>query len=383
MMAAASDHADPAMVRMLLDRGARVDARDDEGRSALDWALMQGETDVARLLRQAGAPVSPARLDGHDARRRAGPAAHGSRAEGRVDARHDRTVVQQPDWMRLVPQPEPAGDGATRRQHARHHHRAGRCLACDCGNASAVEAAPECEFRRRLRWSGLCADRDLRPDCHGRRRRCRRMASPTVRRYASPRVRVRTARGRSTTCGPRSAAIRFSTRHSPFVRSTPTRRRRSVVDTQRRIDAARAFLLQAEPRDTQDEAMKLIGLVWAKAPSTAIAAQARRLKTLQRANGGWGQTPLMSPDAYATGQSLFALRALRDITALGDLPARRAVSADDAARRRIVVRAVARIRVSAVSRVRIPARPEPVHLCRGDLVGGDGARSRDRGSGGV
>ena len=53
--------------------------------------------------------------------------------------------------------------------------------------------------------------------------------------------------------------------------------------------------------------MKLIGLVWAKAPSTAIAAQARRLKTLQRANGGWGQTPLMSPDAYATGQSLFAL----------------------------------------------------------------------------
>jgi hypothetical protein len=54
--------------------------------------------------------------------------------------------------------------------------------------------------------------------------------------------------------------------------------------------------------------MKLMGLVWARATSAEIASQAHRVKALQRADGGWGQTPLMASDAYATGQALEALR---------------------------------------------------------------------------
>ena len=54
--------------------------------------------------------------------------------------------------------------------------------------------------------------------------------------------------------------------------------------------------------------MKLMGLVWAKAPAATIAAQSHRVRSLQRADGGWGQTPLMTADAYATGQALQALR---------------------------------------------------------------------------
>jgi len=54
--------------------------------------------------------------------------------------------------------------------------------------------------------------------------------------------------------------------------------------------------------------MKLMGLVWAHAPASEIASQTRRLQELQRADGGWGQTPLMGTDAYATGQALQALR---------------------------------------------------------------------------
>jgi hypothetical protein len=44
-----------ALVRLLIDKGADLNARDDRGRTALDWATMQGETDIARLLREAGA----------------------------------------------------------------------------------------------------------------------------------------------------------------------------------------------------------------------------------------------------------------------------------------------------------------------------------------
>src|SRR5207244_675343 len=68
MMAAAAYRPDPAVVRLLIARGAHVNARDDVGRSALDWALTQGDTDVAKLLRAAGgqttarlqAPPAPA-----------------------------------------------------------------------------------------------------------------------------------------------------------------------------------------------------------------------------------------------------------------------------------------------------------------------------------
>jgi ankyrin repeat protein len=64
MMAAAAYRPDPALVRLLIDRGAQVGARDDAGRSALDWALTQGETGIVTLLRAAGAestaPPAPA-----------------------------------------------------------------------------------------------------------------------------------------------------------------------------------------------------------------------------------------------------------------------------------------------------------------------------------
>lgn len=63
MMAAAATAPNPAMVRLMLDMGADVAARDSVGRTALDWALLQGDTPVARLLREAGIQTTaPVRL---------------------------------------------------------------------------------------------------------------------------------------------------------------------------------------------------------------------------------------------------------------------------------------------------------------------------------
>ena len=55
MMAAASARPNPAVAELLLENGADLHARDDVGRTALDWALTQGETPVVRQLREAGA----------------------------------------------------------------------------------------------------------------------------------------------------------------------------------------------------------------------------------------------------------------------------------------------------------------------------------------
>jgi N-acyl-D-amino-acid deacylase len=76
-----------------------------------------------------------------------------------------------------------------------------------------------------------------------------------------------------------------------------------------RIARGRAYLDAATPRHTQDEAFKLLGLVWSHAPPAAIEGQRDRLLALQRAGGGWGQRPTMAPDAYQTGQVLYALHA--------------------------------------------------------------------------
>jgi len=76
-----------------------------------------------------------------------------------------------------------------------------------------------------------------------------------------------------------------------------------------RTARAREFLRAAPPASTQDEAFKLLGFVWSRLPMTEIAAQAKRLLALQRADGGWAQLPTMASDAYATGQALYALQA--------------------------------------------------------------------------
>jgi hypothetical protein len=81
------------------------------------------------------------------------------------------------------------------------------------------------------------------------------------------------------------------------------------TEMNRRVVRGRAFLQNAFPDDTQDQAFKLLGLLWSRAPAREIARETAALLALQRADGGWGQLPAMAPDAYATGQALYALHA--------------------------------------------------------------------------
>ena len=53
--------------------------------------------------------------------------------------------------------------------------------------------------------------------------------------------------------------------------------------------------------------MRLMGLVWTKAPQARVEAAVREVRTRQEADGGWSQFGRTAPDAYATGLSLFAL----------------------------------------------------------------------------
>jgi hypothetical protein len=80
-----------------------------------------------------------------------------------------------------------------------------------------------------------------------------------------------------------------------------------AADTAARIDRAKAWMLAATAERTQERAFQVLGLTWAHADRSAIANAVRDLRTLQRADGGWGQLPSMPTDAYATGMALYAL----------------------------------------------------------------------------
>jgi ankyrin repeat protein len=76
-----------------------------------------------------------------------------------------------------------------------------------------------------------------------------------------------------------------------------------------RIAKAKAWLLQAKAVTSEDRSMQLLGLVYAGADANTIAKLAKAIVADQRGDGGWGQRDSMACDAYATGQSLYALQA--------------------------------------------------------------------------
>ncbi|MBX9580803.1 MAG: hypothetical protein K2X87_10890 [Gemmataceae bacterium] len=76
---------------------------------------------------------------------------------------------------------------------------------------------------------------------------------------------------------------------------------------EKRIAAARGWLLKTPAKDTEDRVYRLFGLKEVGADEKEIAAAAWELLKTQRADGGWGQKDDMAADAYATGTALVAL----------------------------------------------------------------------------
>jgi ankyrin repeat protein len=77
-----------------------------------------------------------------------------------------------------------------------------------------------------------------------------------------------------------------------------------------RIGRAVEWLAKQNPQSTEDRVMQLLGLQWAGAQTPLREKRMRELLELQRPDGGWAQTPYLTSDAYATGQVLYTLHQL-------------------------------------------------------------------------
>jgi hypothetical protein len=70
---------------------------------------------------------------------------------------------------------------------------------------------------------------------------------------------------------------------------------------------ARAWLASASANSAEERNMRLMGLVWAKAPRRDVESAMGEVLRKQKPDGGWSQLDPLATDAYATGMSLYAL----------------------------------------------------------------------------
>jgi ankyrin repeat protein len=78
-------------------------------------------------------------------------------------------------------------------------------------------------------------------------------------------------------------------------------------EMQTRIAKARRWLLQAKPVTQEDRNMQLLGLAWADVSGSTLKQLATAILAEQQADGGWRQREGLGSDAYATGETLYAL----------------------------------------------------------------------------
>jgi hypothetical protein len=70
---------------------------------------------------------------------------------------------------------------------------------------------------------------------------------------------------------------------------------------------ARNWLVSVTANSAEERNMRLMGLVWTKAPSHTIRLAMEEIVRRQKPDGGWSQLDSLTTDAYATGMSLYAL----------------------------------------------------------------------------
>lgn len=305
MLAVASDHADPRIVRLLLDRGADSAAKSESGENILDWARKYANPEVLAMLGD-----SPAASRGEASR----SAPVSAPAKGAVSPEKSLALLLKVNTTFL---------------------QEGGCVSCHHQNltAMAVSAA---------RSAGIHLDESLAAEqvkaAHGM---WSSLQEPLLE-HVDPPGAIDTvlyalmgfAAAKQPADATIDAMVRYiaSSQHSgghwrlgglarpPLEDSdihrtalaihvlkeyTPPGRREEF---EHRLEKARFWLESAVADNNEERTAKLLGLFWAGAERSTLKEMAAGILALQNADGGWSPTRHLASDAYATGQSLYALR---------------------------------------------------------------------------
>lgn len=81
-----------------------------------------------------------------------------------------------------------------------------------------------------------------------------------------------------------------------------------LTEVAERTQKAKAWMMKAPAKTSDDLAFRLLGLKWSGASMDERRKAVEELRSAQLADGGWAQQPGLRSDAYATGEALYALR---------------------------------------------------------------------------
>lgn len=305
MLAASVDRFPAKTFELLLKHGADVKAVADDGKTALDFARLRGDTAIVELLVQAGAKAGAQPAE--DKQPLPAPAAS------------PRSAVQ-----RSLP--------LLQRADATFFQKSG-CVSCHHNSLTAMTIGM-------ARRHGLVVDDAIaREQLQGigryldgwRERTLQDSAIPgevdtvgylllglAAEKYPPDTTTDALARliksRQNADGGWRASANRPPLESSPIQVTATAMRALQVYGMQARrgeyeaaIERAAKWLKEARPASTEDRAFQLLGLRWAGADGEATKPLVRDLLAEQRPDGGWGQLATLPSDAYATGQALVAL----------------------------------------------------------------------------
>jgi ankyrin repeat protein len=305
MWAAYKESGDPAIVDMLLRAGANPRAKNKlfDGEMAITWALRNGETPIVARLRKAGleGATVPGEASMHE------PVAAGVAISRAVDA----LQKSSPEFVRNAP-------------CVSCHHQTLAGMASKMAHDRGIAVNEELMAKDVKRVMGfirpmrpvMIENSDIVPDVP--------VTGPYFMMYFAdfklPNEPVLESMARNialhqqtdghwTGWAPRPPleygdiqATALSVRALQLYGAEYCK-----VEYEERIARASEWLRKAKASSDHERNYQLLGLYWSGAPSSAVESVAAEILASQRQDGGWAQLTTLNSDAYATGQTLYAL----------------------------------------------------------------------------
>jgi ankyrin repeat protein len=304
MLAVTSENQNPEMVQILLPSTSDINHRDKNGWTALDWARKWGSTPMVALLENAGAqgsaqpePAVPPRTAHFDIRQA-------------VEKSTDLLLESSAKFF-----------DKTGCVGCHHHMLAGMLIgiARERGFRVNEKAAAE-----QLKMTAARRLSDREPTLVGRNKGGYPMLdslfliSLAAQQY--PADSLTDADVHSLMAGQREDGSWRGVDRRPPIEYSPVSETAYAVraiqqyalpgrrkEIAQRIERARGWLMDVDPKQNEERVMQLLGLAWANADKSKLRIPGERLLAQQQPDGGWAQRAGFPSDAYATGQALYAL----------------------------------------------------------------------------
>ncbi|MGH9628843.1 MAG: ankyrin repeat domain-containing protein, partial [Bryobacteraceae bacterium] len=303
MMAASSEHQDSETIRLLIAKGADVGAKANDGQTASAWAGKWGSHGVLKLLKEPGSPVQLV-----------GSKLLAAPLEANLRVAIEKSIAllqsssaryfQKSGCIGCHHQPLTSMAAALARDRG---VKINEQLAKERVRAMLTVRAPEREgslqaitpggapMRDTLTLIGLAAERHP--------------ADPVTAAAAHLIAGMQSQDGAW-----RSHIVRQPSQYSAISETAYAVRALQLygpvgrkAEYAKRVERARNWLLPQKPIYNEDRVKHLLGLRWSDARPEVIRKASTLLLAEQQSDGGWAQREGFPSDAYATGQTLFAL----------------------------------------------------------------------------